>query len=136
MKMFAVLSVRSYGSFSAFVAVMAFSQFTGCGRHIGFSFDNKSDSLIDSVTVFITGREYNVGQVSAQERVEIQIMPESESHIEIQYVENGLSKIQVIDCYLEPGYSGRIEAVLLNDGKLTHSSDVRPLPRALSWILL
>lgn len=61
-----------------------------------------------SLSVHVTGKTYDLGDVAPKEAKSVMVNPKGESHIEIEHGKDAKRKIITIDCYLESGYKGKI----------------------------
>jgi hypothetical protein len=81
------------------------------------------------VRVVVTGRSYAVGDLRQQESRSVRVRPTGESHIVLRYADAGGAERSVeVNCYFEPGYSGRI-TVNIADGGVVHVDDQVRLSR-------
>lgn len=108
------------------LALFASLSLNGCGSRVEFSLRNNSNSSLDSVTVHVTGENYHIGSLPPHASTNIRVSPKSDSHIEIQYKKDGVMYRRVIDCYLEPHCSGKVDATLHSNGEISYSSDIDP----------
>ncbi|MBI5805291.1 hypothetical protein HZA73_04515 [candidate division TA06 bacterium] len=69
---------------------------------------NNDTVSIDSVTVYVSGQSYFVGNINKSQTKEVIVNPKFDSHIEIGLKKDGKSKQLIVDCYLEHNYSGKI----------------------------
>lgn len=59
------------------------------------------------VVVHVTGASYPVGDLAPGASVRVPVQPKGESHVEIAH---STGQRLVVDCYLESGYTGTLEA--------------------------
>lgn len=89
----------------------------GCGSgSTDLSVENKGQTSMDSVTVWVTGNRYVLGEIPPGKVRVQEIKVKGESHIEISHSGN---RRLVLDVYLEPGYGGSIHAEVTPDSVLS-----------------
>ena len=88
------------------------------------SIHNAGAQSINDVRVYVTGREYLLGQIGNGETKKCRVQPKGESEIELRFKKtNGSEVHHVIDCYLESNYRGSVD-VDLDDGD-TIQADIK-----------
>ena len=76
---------------------------------------NSTGKTLTSVTVHVTGRSYDLGDLNPGETNEIRVEPTSESDVDIEFVDAaGLRQGLKAECYIEPGYRGSIRIDVRN----------------------
>src|SRR5699024_10715044 len=81
---------------------------------------NMGEHTLRSVTVYVTGNSYAIGNIQPNASKSIQVSVAGESHIELTQI-NGPRL--VLDVYLEPGYGGEIYAIVAPDSVLSVKQD-------------
>ena len=61
-----------------------------------------------SLSVHVTGKTYDLGDIAPKETKSVVVNPKGESHIEIEHGKGDKRKVITTDCYLESGYKGKI----------------------------
>ncbi len=83
---------------------------------------NSGTTPLHDLQVHVTGQTYGLGDVAGGTLKKCTVRPTSESHVEISYrLTDGATKRHTVDCYIEPGYRGTVDAEIEN-GKLIRSS--------------
>ena len=74
-----------------------------------------TETATNDVRVHVTGRTYRLGHLKNYATKVCTVRSEGESHVEITYtLSNGTEMHHVVDCYIEPGYRGRVEIDIEN----------------------
>jgi hypothetical protein len=89
---------------------------------IQFVLTNAAPDPMRSVTVHVTGASYSIGDVAPGASRTVRVRPSGESHIELSYADGHRT---VVDCYFEPGYGGKITAVVAADKVVSVNSEVK-----------
>lgn len=83
---------------------------------------NGGISPLVGLQVHVTGKSYDLGNITSGSTKKCKVSPTSESHVEISYqLPDGTTRRHTVDCYFESGYRGTVEAEI-QDGELIHSS--------------
>lgn len=78
-------------------------------------FVNRSPSPMRDVVIHVTGVSYRVGEFAIDQTVRHRVRATSESHLEIEFKDSsGKHQREIVECYIEPNYSGSIEVVFLD----------------------
>ncbi len=76
---------------------------------------NLSPTVMQNVTVDVTGASYSIGDIPAGSSSSVKVEPRGESSILIKHSDNaGEQHTLFIDTYIEGGYSGKITAHVKN----------------------
>lgn len=97
-----------------FAVIMALALQRTSGIRV--SVENTGTSPLNQVVLHVTGASYNVGDVAPGSSAAARVRPSSESHLEIEYVDDD-GNVQRLNAggYFEPGYRGTIR-VSVTDG--------------------
>ena len=93
------------------VIIFCFALYVFLNRGVKVVIHNSDPNTLYDVSVRLTGKTYLLGDISPGEDKSIVVKPVSESHIEIEHGKSHRRKMK-IDCYIEPGYKGRIKIEL------------------------
>src|SRR5215218_3893938 len=89
-------------------------------RGVVVTLRNGGTTPMRDVRVVVTGGSYAVGELRQQESRSVRVKSTGESHMVLRYADaGGIEKSVEVDCYFEPGYSGRI-TVDVADGAVVH----------------
>jgi hypothetical protein len=85
---------------------------------------NTEPATIRNVTVHVTGKAYDLGDIAPNAQKRVVVRPNNESHVEISFVDTReTEKRLVADCYFESsGYEGTLE-VEIRDGEIVRQTD-------------
>ena len=76
---------------------------------------NRSPSPMRDVVIHVTGASYRVGEIAIDQTVRHRVRAASESHLEIEFKDSsGELQREIVECYIEPNYSGSIEVDFLD----------------------
>ena len=75
---------------------------------------NSGSKTLYDLSVQVTGKMYSLGNIPSGEIKSVVVNPKGESNIEIEHGKGSRKKI-LIDCYIEPGYKGKIKIDLDSD---------------------
>ena len=89
---------------------------------VEFTLKNAGADALRSVTVHVTGRSYELGDIPLGGAKTVKLSPTSESHIEVRLA---TGRNLSIDCYLEHGYRGRINATVTSTAVVAVTDEVR-----------
>lgn len=105
-----------------FILVVAIA---ACGpRGITFHLENGDSTSLDSVVVFTTGHQYQLGTLAPGERRSVVVDAKGESHFEIEHGRGQRSRLN-LGGYFEGGYSGSFYARVRRDSVLAVADSVR-----------
>lgn len=99
--------ITALALFAALVFVLVYRLSGEGGPGVAFTLDNVGSEPLPAVVVEVTGRAYSLGDIPPGGSKTVQLKAKGDSHIELQ-LSNGHRL--VIDCYLEPAYTGSIRA--------------------------
>lgn len=89
------------------------------------SITNNSDLSVSSIRVLYSGGAYKIPELRAGETVKSRINPTSESHLEMEFVDEQQRDIKiVIDTYFERDYSGSFSIFINKNGKATWEDNI------------
>ena len=89
------------------------------GPGVTVSIRNSGSMDMKDVVADVTGRSYEIGDVSAGTTTSCRVNPTSESDVRISYsLADGTNRRHTLVCYIEPGYRRSIFAEVRN-GELT-----------------
>lgn len=89
---------------------------------VEFTLTNSGADALRSVTVQVTGRSYELGDIPPRGSKTVKLNPTSESHIKLLFP---TGRSLTIDCYLEPDYRGRINASVTSIAVVEVTDEVR-----------
>lgn len=84
---------------------------------------NAGTVTMHAVTVRLTGKSYAMGDLAPGARKSIAIHPTADSHIELAY--DGSRRL-TIDCYMEPGYRGKITTTVTSERVVAVKDEIIP----------
>ncbi len=100
---------------------VAFAFFYGCGSEgTDVTVKNDGTDTVRSATLHVTGNTYTIGDIPPGGSRSVSVAVEGESHVELSH---GQGRRFVFDVYLEPGYGGRIDAVITSDSIIAVDQD-------------
>lgn len=103
------------------LAVVYFSVRTATAG-VAFTLSNSGTEALRSVTVQVTGRSYELGDIPPGGSKIVKLNPTSESHIKLLFP---TGRSLTIDSYFEPDYRGRINASVTSMAVVTVTDEVR-----------
>jgi len=87
--------------------------------------ENKGLNSLRSVTLIVTGNNYEMGDIRPRTSKSVLVSVTGESHVELSQMNaNRLS----LDVYLEPGYGGEVRATVTRDSVLSVKQDRNLIP--------
>ena len=89
------------------VAAVLFFETRAERAGVAFTLENAGSKPLRTVVVKVTGRSYELGEMAPGTIKMTTLHPAGESHIELEF---SPGRRLIIDCYIEPGYSGSIRA--------------------------
>lgn len=107
----------------AIVTIVAIGTFIVWPRSVKAIVENNGTKNMRDVRIVVTGRTYDLGDLAPGTNRAAYVRPKSESNIVVTYADNNGTKRRLpVECYLEPGYAGRI-TVEVSDGLVSKVSD-------------
>lgn len=120
-------SLRTLLAVTTCVAVLL-TVFLWFGPGVTVKIYNAGNSQILDLQVHVTGRSYQLGDISSGAERNAKVRPKGESHVEISYrLLDGTTIRHSVACYFESTYRGTLN-VTIRDGELFHTSDLIVLP--------
>jgi hypothetical protein len=108
------------GAYASAAVLIALLQWFAPG--ISVTIRNIGKSPLVDLQVHVTGNIYRLGDLKSGGATNCMVYPKGESHVEISYRDAaGVTQRHSIDCYIEPGYRGVLEAEI-EDGELIKAS--------------
>jgi hypothetical protein len=92
------------------IAVMGAAGFVWAywNRGVTVVLRNTDETALLDVTIHVTGRDFDIGDMPVGSTWHVLVDPTGESHIEISQQQAGGRRRIPVDCYFEAGYSGEI----------------------------
>lgn len=95
-----------------------------CSKGIKISLENQTGNIIKNIKIYYSGGIKNVAKIENNSRWEGFINPNSESHIEIDYIDfKNIKHHKKIDCYFENRYNGKLNIKINKNGKILVTSN-------------
>ncbi len=118
-------SLRSLIALTTFVAVL-FTAFIWLAPGVTVAVRNSGATSLHDFHVHVTGRTYELGDISSGAIKKCKVRPNGESHVEISYrLTDGTMRRHTVDCYFESGYRGTVDAEIGDGGLIRASHHIR-----------
>ncbi len=104
------------------VAAVVLAGYLWFSSGVSVTVHNSGSSPLVDLKVSVTGKTHELGDLANGATKQCLVKPTSDSHVEISYrLPDGTIKHHSVDCYLESGARGAVNAEV-RDGVLIHTS--------------
>lgn len=113
------------------VLLAGYSAYSALQGGVDVTVNNQGNEALQAVTVHVTGRSYDLGDIEPGAVKTARVNPTSESHVELEFTMAAGQRVRgKADSYFEAGYRGTIRIEVQGD-KIVRIEDRISLPNIL-----